>query len=105
MNTGKIIKLIRVADGLGQGELAQKLNISRTYLCQIENGRKQPSLSFLKHFSQRFSIPLPLLVLGEQIQDENNEIFHELREIFVKILTLRESHTKNNPNETLFGQA
>ncbi len=95
MKTGHIIKLIRTADGLGQGDLAEKLNISRTYLCQIENGRKQPSLSFLKQFSCQFSIPLPLLVADEQIQNENDEIFSELREIFVKVLASRVSQKRD----------
>ena len=94
MNTGHIIKLIRTADGLGQGDLAEKLNVSRTYLCQIENGRKQPSLSFLKQFSSQFSVPLPLLVVGEQIENENEEIFAELREIFAKVLASRASQKK-----------
>jgi len=93
-NTGHIIKLIRTADGLGQGDLAEKLNVSRTYLCQIENGRKQPSLSFLKQFSNQFSVPLPLLVVGEQIENENEEIFAELREIFAKVLASRASQKK-----------
>ena len=94
MNTGQIIKLIRTADGLGQGDLAEKLNVSRTYLCQIENGHKQPSLSFLKQFSSQFSAPLPLLVASEQILNENEEIFAELRGIFVKVLASRISQKK-----------
>ena len=95
MNTGHIIKLIRTADGLGQGDLAKKLNVSRTYLCQIENGRKQPSLSFLKQFSCQLSVPLPLLVAGEQIQNGNDEIFAGLREIFAKVLASRASQKKD----------
>lgn len=91
MNTGQIIKLIRTADGLGQGELAKQLNVSRTYLCQLEKGHKQPSLSFLKQFSIQLSVPLPLLVAGEQGQGENDEIFNELREIFAKVLASRTS--------------
>jgi transcriptional regulator with XRE-family HTH domain len=94
MNTGHVIKLIRTADGLGQGDLAKKLNVSRTYLCQIENGRKQPSLSFLKQVACQFSVPLPLLVAGEQMQDGNDEIFAGLREIFAKVLASRTPHKK-----------
>ena len=94
MNTGQIIKLIRTADGLGQGDLAEMLHISRTYLCQIENGHKQPSLSFLKQFASQFSVPLPLLVVSEQIQNENEEILAELREIFAKVLASRTSQKK-----------
>lgn len=94
MNTGQIIRLIRTADGLGQGDLAAVLKVSRTYLCQVENGRKQPSLSFLKQFAQQFSVPLVLLVFEEQAQRENDKIFDELREIFAKVLVSRTSQAK-----------
>lgn len=100
MNTGHIIKLIRTADGLGQGDLAKKLNVSRTYLCQIENGRKQPSLSFLRHFACQLSVPLPLLVVGEQMQNENDEIFAELKDIFAKVLASRAVQKKSNGSST-----
>lgn len=93
--------MIRTADGLGQGKLAAELNVSRTYLCQIENGRKQPSLSFLKQFAKQFSVPLPLLVFGEQTQQEDNKIFDELREIFAKVLVLRTSQTKKQEEISL----
>lgn len=91
MNTGQIIRLVRTAEGLGQGELATELRISRTYLCQIENGHKQPSLTFLKQFAQQFSVPLPLLVFGEKADYEDNMLFDELREIFAKVLVSRTS--------------
>ncbi|MBL7154180.1 MAG: helix-turn-helix transcriptional regulator [Phycisphaerae bacterium] len=94
MNTGQIIRLIRTADGLAQGALAERLNVSRTYLCQIENGRKQASLSFLKNFSQQFSVPLPLLFFGEQTQVANDEIMAELREIFARVLVSRASQVE-----------
>jgi transcriptional regulator with XRE-family HTH domain len=89
MNTGKIIRLIRTADGLAQGAVAERLNVSRTYLCQIENGRKQPSLSFLKNFSEQFSVPLSLLVFGEPSRSANDELLAQLREIFAKLLASR----------------
>lgn len=104
MNTGQIIRLIRTADGLAQGALAERLNVSRTYLCQVENGRKQPSLSFLKNFSQQFSVPLPLLFLGEQMQSPNDEILAELREIFAKVLASRAGRAESPIRPDVFEQ-
>lgn len=91
MYAGQIIKLIRTVEGLAQGTLAERLNVTRSYLCQIENGRKQPSLSFLRNFSKQFRVPLPLLVLGEQEHNDNDDLFSELRKILSELLTARAS--------------
>jgi transcriptional regulator with XRE-family HTH domain len=88
MFAGQIIKLIRTADGLQQGQIAQSLDISRAYLSQIENGRKEPSLSFLKRCSKILRVPLPLLLLSEQTPNDDN-VLAELREILAGILMAR----------------
>lgn len=41
---GLVIKEMRKAQNLSQEELAQEANLDRTFLSQIETGRKQPSL-------------------------------------------------------------
>lgn len=58
MNIGTTLKLLRVASDLRQTSLARDLNVTANYLSLIENGRKEPSLTFLKKFSQRFDLPL-----------------------------------------------
>ena len=58
MNIGTTLKLLRVASDLKQASLAKDLNVTANYLSLIENGRKEPSLTFLKKFSQRFNLPL-----------------------------------------------
>ncbi len=91
MHAGQIIKLIRTVDGLPQGTLAHKLNVTGAYLSQVENGKRQPSLSFLRQFSQKFSVPLPLLLLSDQTDEAYNEIFVQLREILARLLAARAS--------------
>jgi transcriptional regulator with XRE-family HTH domain len=41
---GLVIKEMRKAQNLSQEELAQEANLDRTFISQIETGRKQPSL-------------------------------------------------------------
>lgn len=91
MFAGQIIKLIRTADGLQQGHFAQSLDISRAYLSQIENGRKEPSLSFLKRCSKELRVPLPLLLFSEQTLNEDDKVLAELRAILADILMVRAS--------------
>ena len=66
MSTGYIMRLLRLQEELNQGQAAKLLGVSRTYLCQIETGKKKPSLSFLKRFAELFVFPLPLLLIEEQ---------------------------------------
>ena len=89
MHTGQIIKLIRTIDGIGQGQLATKLCVSRSYLCQVEKGRKNPGLELLKNFSRVFDVPLPLLLLPDEESSESNEILLELRKLLTELIAAR----------------
>jgi transcriptional regulator with XRE-family HTH domain len=89
MNAGQIIRLVRTIERLPQGELARRLSVTSSYLSQIENGKKQPSLSLLKQISEEFSFPLPLLVLGDKSDKTHKEIFAELQNILSKLLLAR----------------
>lgn len=87
MKHGRIIKLLRTAEGLSQISLAAKLDVSRTYLSQVENNRKQPSLLFLKEISKTFNVPLALLLIDEN--DSDSAIFMELNRILSDLLTTK----------------
>ena len=88
MNTGEVIKLVRTIDGISQRELAKRLDISNVYLSQIETGKKDPSMSLLKTFSEQFSVPLPLLVIGSGSSMEA-ELVEGLRGILNSFLASR----------------
>lgn len=44
MNIGASIRHIRKEKGMSQVELAKKVNVTQSMLCQIERGTKAPSL-------------------------------------------------------------
>jgi len=44
-----------------QGQLASLVRISQTYLSQIENNKKIPTVCLLQKIADTLSIPLPLL--------------------------------------------
>lgn len=52
---GDLIKEIRKEKGMTQEELSDKSNISRSYLSDVENGRYNPSITFLKSISDSLS--------------------------------------------------
>lgn len=66
----RALKAIRIFHGLSQAELATKLNISKSYLSELENGKKSVSYSFLEDFSNYFDMPVSTLVyFSENIEN------------------------------------
>lgn len=45
---GKALKLLRTAKGMKQSELATKIDVQKNYVSMVENGHREPSLSFLQ---------------------------------------------------------
>lgn len=51
------LRLIRVFHDVKQNELADRLGISKSYLSEIEGGKKQPSIELVERYSDEFRIP------------------------------------------------
>ena len=65
------LKKLRLFHGLKQNELSQQLNISSSYLSEIENGKKSPSIELLNDYSKIFDIPVSSLIyFSEQLGNE-----------------------------------
>lgn len=74
----KALRLIRQFHGLQQRELSEKLGISKSYLSEIESGRKTVSYSLLQNYSEIFEIPTSSLVfLSETLGNDNPTKFYE----------------------------
>lgn len=63
LNLGKRIKLLRINAGIKQGQLADRLGVSANYISLLENGKKEPSLQFMKKLSNTLKVPLDLFFL------------------------------------------
>ena len=63
MGVGTTVRFLRLSAGLKQSELASRLGVSPNYISLVENNRRDPSLSFLRHLSDEFGVPLGLLFL------------------------------------------
>ncbi|MFJ8065817.1 helix-turn-helix domain-containing protein [Psychrobacillus sp. NPDC096426] len=51
-DVGSTLKNIRKSKKLTQQQLAEKTNLSRTYLSDVENNRYNPSITFIKSISE-----------------------------------------------------
>ena len=94
MRSGQVIKLIRMIDGISQRVLAKRLDVTPSYLCQIENGRKRPSMNLLRAFSRKFRVPLPLLVLDEEGTGGNDKVFEEIKRLLSDLVAARTAQAK-----------
>lgn len=57
---------IRVKRKLSQRALAEKANMSQTYLCNVETGKADPSLSTLKRLAEALNVTVSELVKDPQ---------------------------------------
>jgi len=86
----KALRLMRVFHNLSQKDLANKLDISKSYLSEIESGKKQPTLPLLDRYSQVFDVPVSsIMFFSEHIGEKPGH--RKLREaISSKVLKILE---------------
>lgn len=79
MNLGAAIQMVRKNRGIRQDNLAEGCDISASYLSQIENNHKEPSLSVIKVLADYLKIPVPVLFFlaldEEDVPERKKEAF------------------------------
>lgn len=86
MDIGRSIKFVRVAAGIRQNEMAERLGISQNYLSLLENNKSEPSLSLLRRISEEFGVPMSFLFLEgavdyESDDPETNDLLQEIKSL------------------------
>lgn len=61
MNIGKNIRNLRKSKGIKQKDIAKQAGISNSFLCDIEAGRNQPSISTLLRIADALEIDVTTL--------------------------------------------
>jgi transcriptional regulator with XRE-family HTH domain len=69
---GHALRLIRQFHDVQQGKLADDINISNSYLSEIESGKKEVTLELLKKYSDYFKIPMSSLMLFSEKLEDNS---------------------------------
>ncbi len=63
------LRLVRVFHDLNQNTLADRLQVSKSYLSEVESGKKQATLELLQRYADTFGMPLSsLLFFAEQVE-------------------------------------
>jgi transcriptional regulator with XRE-family HTH domain len=89
MKLGPAIKLIRTASGMKQKEIAAKLDVTANYLSLLENGKREPSISFLKRLANVLGVPVGLFFLWEEERAARpNRRINEVRNLLTRLEAL-----------------
>lgn len=72
---GTALKRIRTIFDYSAAEMSEQLGISRSYLSEIENNSKQPSIRLLERYSEVTGIRLSsIMLLSEQFGEVDFEL-------------------------------
>lgn len=55
-HVGEVLRLLRIARDLSISDLSEKAQISKSYITEIEKGKKKPSEKIIKNYSQGLNI-------------------------------------------------
>ncbi|MCT2560054.1 helix-turn-helix domain-containing protein [Tsuneonella sp. YG55] len=66
---GEALRLIRVYHDLKQKQVAERLDISTSYLSEIEKGHKTPTLEVIQRYSDVFGLPVSsIMFFAESVE-------------------------------------
>ena len=68
------LRLIRVFHDMKQNELANRLGISKSYLSEIESGKKQPRMDLIERYSSVFGIPSSSILFFAENLDRPSDL-------------------------------
>lgn len=68
------LRLVRVFHDMNQTALAERLQVSKSYISEIESGKKIATLELLQKYADAFGMPLSsLLFFAEQVGSNPRE--------------------------------
>lgn len=103
MSVGKTIKEIRKQRNLTQKKLADQIEISRSYLSDIENGNKNPSIKTTQRLAEKLGVTVAYLTSGNKMMGDltDEEIEEEMFKMSKKI-SQSKSRREEKIKESLF---
>lgn len=87
------LRLLRIFHDFKSKDLARELQISQSYLSEIENEKKAPSLELLKKYCKLFNLKMSTLMFFAEELDRTNtkdKIKDNVRTLMIKFLRIVE---------------
>lgn len=95
------LRLLRIFHEMKQNELAERLGVSKSFISEIENNNRTPSIETLNKYSEVFKIPVSsILFFSEQIDNAKNggvvgsKLKQAIAGKIIKILQVVQSRTE-----------
>ena len=90
---GNVLRLLRIARDMQTKELAARMNVSSTYISEVESNNKKPSLNTLSKYSEALDVSKSTILYFEEESKKkgyNNQRL--LFEILKKIIETEQVH-------------
>ena len=68
-----VVRHLRREHNISQEKLAELINSHQVYICEIEQGKKLPSLTVLNNIAKAFNLPLSQLVYQIEVKLEEGK--------------------------------
>jgi transcriptional regulator with XRE-family HTH domain len=91
MDLGNAIRVCRTRKKMKLGELAEKSNISASYLSLLEQGKRDPNISTITKISEAMNIPLSIFFFlaadrKTELSDLSPEIIEKLSSLTLELI-------------------
>ena len=87
---GKVLKLFRLTEERNVKSVAEKIGVSCTYISEVENDNKSPSVKLLKKFSECYEIPSSEFLRIEELSKDKE--YNSLQTFLEVVLTWFKYH-------------
>ncbi len=95
----EVLRLLRVYNDIKSSELAEKLNLSSSYISELESGKKKISMDIINKYSNYFEIPSSsILLMSESLDTHKQDLKHKISRALISMLQNLE---KNAASESL----
>jgi transcriptional regulator with XRE-family HTH domain len=74
MMIAEALRLLRTYHKTSQSRLATELGVSKSYLCEIESGKKKVTLELLNQYSAHFNVPISALFFFAEEMDRSRPV-------------------------------
>ena len=79
----KVLRLFRIARDMTVKELADSMNVSSSYICDVERGVRNPSLETYQKYSEALRVPLSTIIFFDE---EITNYGYNYRKLLISIL-------------------
>ena len=99
---GIVLKALRVTNNMSIKEAVQKLDVSSTFVAQIESGNKKIPLNTFNKYANAFNIPKSLIMAIEEkynwLEDDHvfQNIMIDILQYYVNGINIVENNMSNN---------